>query len=137
MSRLEEDLKQALAREEPAPQFADRVMARIAASRAEPRPEPPARRVGSWRRLAEFFQPVRTKWALAGAALCLSGMVAYGAHRFYEYQRQQQAQAEMIEGERAKEQVLLALRIASAKLNVAQRKVLESSQKKTEMRGNL
>ncbi|HKX32763.1 MAG TPA: hypothetical protein VJ302_34065 [Blastocatellia bacterium] len=137
MSRLEEDLKQALAREEPGPQFTDRVMARIAASRAESRAEPAARRLGSWRRLAQFFQPVRTRWALAGAALCLSGIVAYGAYRYYEYQRQQQALVEMAEGEKAKQQVMLALRIAGAKLNVAQRKVLESSQKKTEMRGNL
>jgi hypothetical protein len=39
------------------------------------------------------------------------------------------AEAANAEGQRAKEQVMLAMRIASAKLNVAQRKVKEAGQR--------
>ena len=45
----------------------------------------------------------------------------------YRYREQQRRQAEIVEGERAKEQVMLAMRIASHKLNIAQKKVQHTS----------
>jgi hypothetical protein len=70
------------------------------------------------------------KWAAVGAMACLLMTATFGV-RYYREQQRLQAEmlaAEQAEGERAKSQVMLALQIASAKLNVAQRKVKESSQ---------
>jgi hypothetical protein len=130
MSRFEDDLKAALRPEEPSADFTERVMARIAAAPAQTRQEK-SREQGGWRRrLTGFFQPPEMKWAVAGAIACLLILAAFGISRYREYQhRQQQLMAEIAEGERAKEQVMLAMRIAGAKLNVAQKKVQENSEK--------
>ena len=66
----------------------------------------------------EFFQPPRMKWAMAGAMAFVLIIAAFGVYRYRAHQ------AEIAEGERAKEQVMLAMRITSAKLNVAQKKVV-------------
>jgi hypothetical protein len=99
MSRLDDAFREALRRQEPPDGFAERVMARIQAA-----PEPASFWAG-W--LAGFRRP-RLRWAaaLAGVALAVGAM---------EYQRQRQA-----EGERAKDQVMLALRITSGKLRLTQ-----------------
>jgi Predicted integral membrane protein (DUF2275) len=116
---LERELKRALHREDASPDFTDRVMTRIVAPGS-------ARRKRSreetrwWRRLMEFFQPARVKWAAAGVAAFLLAFAAIGVHRYRAHQ------AEMAEGERAKEQVMLAMKIASAKLNIAQKKIAGS-----------
>jgi hypothetical protein len=116
---LERELKRALHREDASPDFTDRVMARIVAPGS-------ARRKRSreenrwWRRLMEFFQPARMKWAAAGVAAFLLMFAAIGVHRYRAHQR---AIVEIAEGERAKEQVMLAMKIASAKLNIAQKKI--------------
>ncbi len=126
MSRIEEELRMALRREEPSTDFTDRVMARIAASPVETKQEKLREKITWQRRLAEFFQPPQMKWAIAGAMAFLLMFAAFGAYR---YREQQRAVEEMAEGERAKEQVMLAMKIASAKLNVAQKKVQDSSEK--------
>lgn len=126
MSRIEDELRVALRPEEPAPDFTNRVMARISALPLE-REEEQSKKQPGWReRLAEFFQPVRIKWAVAGAMLSLLMIATIGTYRHYERQRMT---AELAEGERAKEQVMLAMKIASAKLNVAQRKVQDNAEK--------
>jgi len=92
---LDDELRSALQRQEPPPEFAERVLARVAAV--------PVRMPRPWFRL-----PVM-RWAAAMAAtvMLLAGGLEY---RHYE-------------GERAKAQVLLAVRIAANKLNKVQRKV--------------
>jgi hypothetical protein len=133
MSRMEDELRKALCREEPSPRFTDRVMAGVDALRTESKQWEGQRegRHRRWlRRLAEFFQPFHMKWATVGAALLLTVVTIYSVHRFHEDQRRrQQALAEMIEGERAKEQVVLAMMIASEKLNIVQKKVQETMQR--------
>ena len=139
---LEKELKGALRRHEPAPDFAARVMARLAESASAKRVEARSERLTLWRRWAGFFELPQLKWALAGALACL--LLSVGAVRYRQHQyelaelaaREQAAEevAEEAEGQRAKEQVMLALQIASAKLNVAQRKVRESSERNTELR---
>jgi hypothetical protein len=94
---IESDLKHALRRKAPPPGFAERVMERIDRN---PQVVPLPRR-NVWRPLA----------AAALLALVIGG---WGAHTVIERR----------EGEHAKEQVLLAMRIASAKLAHAQREVL-------------
>jgi hypothetical protein len=122
MNRFDEELKLALRREEPSPDFTDRVMARVAELQKR---EKPGEDAGWLRRLAEFFQPAQMKWAMAGAMAILLVIAGFGVHHRRENERKRLA--EIAEGERAKEQVMLAMRIVSAKLKVAQKKVNEAA----------
>ena len=106
MDRLEQQLRQALGREDPPPGFAARVLARIAAGGNK--------EVGEkwWRRF--FGYPVWSA-ALAGGLACLillGGMMLMGGVA----RRQRQAQEKM-RGEAAKNQLLLALQITSSELS--------------------
>ncbi len=99
MDDFERELKEQLqAREVPAG-FTERVMARV-----------PEQRVSSWKWVG-FGMPA---WRWAVAALLVAGMVAGGV----EHDRQQR-----IAGARAREQVLLALRITGSSLRDVQQKV--------------
>jgi len=136
MSRFDfdDELRQALSREEPSHDFTDRVMARVAELRKREKP----RGKTDWlRRLAKFFHPPQMgqrrwmkwapqmKWAMAGAMAVLLIVAGLGLHHRRENEKRRLA--EIAEGERAKEQVMLAMRIASAKLNVAKKKVHETA----------
>ena len=88
---FEDELKSALRREDPSPDFPARVLARVAAT--------PVRRVTR----------SRIRWVAAVAAALL---LAAGGLEYRDYR-----------GELAKDQVLLAVRIAGSKLNKAQKKV--------------
>ncbi|MDX1983210.1 MAG: hypothetical protein SFV51_23265 [Bryobacteraceae bacterium] len=92
MSDLEKQLRDCLARRQPPPDFAGRVMARLPLERRPPVP---------WMR-----------WA--GALAALLAVTAVGL----EYRDYRQ-------GERAKEQLVLALEIAAEKLALVERKVSE------------
>jgi hypothetical protein len=122
MNPFDDELRHALRREEPSPDFTDRVMARVAGLQKR---EKPGEEAGRLRRLAEFFQPPQMKWAMAGAMAILLVIAGFGVHHRRENERRRLA--EIAEGERAKEQVMLAMRIVSAKLNVAQKKVNEAA----------
>jgi hypothetical protein len=136
MSRLDDELKIALRRDEPPEGFAARVFERIAAL-----PDKASQDVGQsvgqnvgqnvgkswWQRLTEKHGTFSLNWlpgrwltagTLACALLLAVGVGVY-RHRQEELARQ--------EAERAKAQVVLALQIASAKLNIAQRKVFENN----------
>ncbi len=99
MSRLDDALRDALRREDPGPGFTARVLAR--ARSAPPKP-------GWW-------SVARLRWVTAGALACL--LVAGGL----EIRRER----EIAQGRKAKEQLVLALEIAGAKLNLARDKVRE------------
>jgi hypothetical protein len=93
---LDDELRSALQRRQPSPDFTARVLARVAAGSARPAVRPwPSRPV--------------TRWvaALAASLLLTAGALEYRHHQ----------------GERAKAQVMLAVRIAGSKLNKAQKKV--------------
>ena len=91
---LEQDLKRALRRESPASGFAGRVLARI-------EQEPEARKRPVW-------------WRAAAASVTLAALLGgYGAHTVVERRQE----------ERAAEQVLLAMKIASEKVRYAQQEV--------------
>jgi hypothetical protein len=122
MNRFDEELKMALRREEPSSDFTDRVMARVAELKKQEKPREKTNWLG---KLAEFFQPPKMKWAMAGAMAVALLVAGLGVH--YRRENERRRLAEIAEGERAKEQVILAMRIASAKLNVAQRKVHETA----------
>ncbi|MDX2034844.1 MAG: DUF2275 domain-containing protein, partial [Blastocatellia bacterium] len=121
----ENELKQALRREEPSADFTDRVMARIAQEPTNNRQEK-ERKSHAWlKRFLGLFQLPQMKWAMAGMMVCLLALAGLAVRQ----QQERERAMEIAEGEKAREQVLLAMRIASAKLNVAQKKVLENSER--------
>ncbi len=111
MTPFEEQLKQALARQEPSPDFTSRVLAEAARQEQEKQ----AAGWRSWFRQSWFQIPLRHAWRLAPvmvAFLVVSGVVVYR-----ERQREVQGQA-------AKQQLLQALRIAGSKLHHTQQRVV-------------
>ena len=95
---LERDLQNALRRTAPDPGFSARVLARIDQ--------------GDWR--ADVERPSRHRWRAVAASLAFVAVVGgYTTHHVLEVRR----------GERAKEQVLLAMRIASEKVSAARQEV--------------
>lgn len=110
MKRLEEELGKAFERVEPPAGFAEKVMARVDAAE-----HTKSRTVWTW---LGFFQVPAFRWAATGA-LCLA-LTAGGLSLRREQVRRER-------GEHAKEQLMLALRIAGSKLQVAQASVREIS----------
>jgi negative regulator of sigma E activity len=104
MDRLENELREALRREEPPPGFAERV---LAAAEAQAGP-----RQSVW----DWFRMPAMRWALAAAA-CLALAAGITAVR-EKREREMRARSE-----EAKAQVMLALRITGSKLHMVQAKV--------------
>jgi hypothetical protein len=93
---FENDLSRVLRRESPPAGFADRVIARIEREESKARHRRPA-----W-------------WRAAAASLVLTAAIGgWGAHSYVRYQQTL----------RAKEQVLVALRIAGSKVRYVQQEV--------------
>jgi len=132
MNRFEDELKLALHREEPSPDFTDRVMARINELPAPQKQQKPRENYDWRQKLAEFFRPPTMKWAMAAGLAIVLIVATFGANRYREHQQAMAEVAAQAEGQRAKEQVMLAMRIASAKLNVAQKKVNEAARRDDE-----
>jgi hypothetical protein len=104
MNRLEEELKKALQRVEPPAGFAERVLAKAAAEEQKK-----TARSRAW---FGWFTSSGLRWAMA-CALCIvfatSGLI-------YHHEERKR-------GEQAKEQLMLALRITSSKLQIATQNV--------------
>jgi hypothetical protein len=100
---LEKDLELVLRRERPPAGFAARVMQRVAEEERSRRRLPSTVHLGSWWR--------------AVAAMLLLTIAGGGWLTHYELERR--------EGERAKAQVLLALRITGAKMHAAREQIRE------------
>jgi len=111
MNPLEEKLRHALRREEPPPGFAERVLSKI-----------PVRSPGWRETIRSYFRAPLLRWAIAGAftfSLVIGGVL--------QHQREQRLRAEEA---MAGMQVMQALRIASAELNTARRKVSAIGQRR-------
>ena len=109
MNYSDNELKGALRRREPPEGFAEKVLDRVAienATQSAPQRE-------SWLRFVT--QPL-VRWASAAA---LAGALIAGGIHYRNVQR------ERAEGEAAKQQLMLALRIAGTKLQLAKTKVNE------------
>ena len=101
---IEEALRHAQRQEEAPEGFAERVLARVNEQNSA------AHRQDSW--LSFFTQPMARWAALAAvAAAMIVGVYVYNVHR------------ERVQGEAAKERLMLALRITGSKLQLARAKV--------------
>jgi hypothetical protein len=105
MRNMDDELRNALRREEPPQGFADRVLQRAARGQVQQR------------------QTSRTDWPFRrwAAAAAIVAALAGG----FQYREVRQEREERVKGEAAKEQVIQALRIAGSKLQVVQAKVKE------------
>jgi hypothetical protein len=115
--RIEGALKNALRRGDVPEGFADRLLARVA-NQSSARP---ASQRESW--LKFFSQPV-VRWAAAAA---LATAMILGVHL-------NNVRRERAEGEAAKQRLMLALRIAGSKLQLAKSRVSEINAGQTEKR---
>lgn len=107
--RLEQELRRALRREEAPPDLADSIFARVTEREVS---------ANVWYRLVNICHLPAAKFATA-AVLCVALLAGS-----LEYRHRQQ---EIREGEAAKQQLMLALRITSNKLQYVQSKVNETS----------
>jgi hypothetical protein len=116
----EDDLREALKRKGPGEGFTQRMMARVNQSKAESKALPAAKKVNgkflSW----WIHRPV---WAVAVVAIlllaCGIGGYQYSEYRHAEEMRIARAKQQQLqqEAERARDQAIMALEIARAKMN--------------------
>ena len=116
----EDDLREALKRKDPGESFTQRVMARVNQSKAEATTQPATKKVNG--KFLTWWMH-RPAWAMAVVAMLLLAF-GIGGYQYSEYRhaeemriaraKQQQLQQE---AERARDQAILALEIARAKLN--------------------
>jgi hypothetical protein len=117
----EDTLKRALRRQDAPDGFADRILARAAEQNsAESRRE----HRDSWWRV--FAQPA-VRWATVPALA--AALVTSGLH--YRQVQYDKAERERAQGEAAKQRLMLGLRIASSKLQLARSKVNEINAEQT------
>ena len=109
MENLDEQLKNALRRVDSPPGFAERVLAQAKGERRPVR--------------GSFWRAPMLRWAVAAVVIIAASVGAF------EYRREQRARAQ---GEAAKQQAVIALRIAGAKLKLAQAKVQHLSERQLE-----
>lgn len=109
MSNLEQNLKAALERTAPSPQFTARVLARL---HGQPSPK-----LGWWDLLSVLLRPPRIQWV--ALSVILSIMIPFAG---VQYQKERRLRAE---GEKAKDQLVFAVHVAGSKLHRVQQKVLE------------
>ena len=125
----EDDLGEALKRKDPGEGFTQRVMARVSQAKAGGKVLPAKKSNGSF--LA--WLRVRPAWSFAVAAALLLAF-AWGGYQYSEHRHEQLAKQEQqrledlkrqqAEAEHARDQAILALKIARSKLN----HVLEQAQ---------
>jgi negative regulator of sigma E activity len=110
MNRLEEQLRQALRRERPPDDLAARILARARAGAAD--------QSSWWERIGAWLRPSRMR-LVAVTALVLVAVIGV---RYEQYRAEQDA------GERAKQEVLLALHVAGSKIHLVQQRVQHLSE---------
>ncbi len=108
--RLEQELRSALHRDDAPEGFAERVLARANAQASRP---------GLWERIVQSVHLPALRFATA-AVLVIAAVGGSVEYRHYQQQKR--------EGEQAKQQLLLALRITGSKLQYVQAKVNETQQ---------
>lgn len=118
----EDDLRQALRRKDPGPEFTRRVMARLKERDAGSKASSQQKRHSIFLRLPQIrFAP-----ALACAlvvALAVGAWIGYQSYQQHQQTLKVEQYQQKLAEERAKQETILALRISSEKLNHVFRKV--------------
>jgi hypothetical protein len=118
MNNFENQLRKALSRKEPSALFTSRLLEKLAIRENHDL---------DWRKsLRGPFVVPRLRWAAVGTLACL--LMSLGV---LGYQRVESHRRAQVEGERAKEQLVLALRITNEKLSIVQKKLLRIQNKTT------
>lgn len=107
---LEQELRRALKRKDPAAGFDDRVLSRIASGETVQMPAP------------------RHRWARVSLPIAASLFLAFGATYYLQQQEQRQMRENQAQTEQAARDVVLALQIASEKISAAQARLQEITQ---------
>ena len=116
----EDDLREALKRKDPGEGFTQRLMARVNQSKVEATTQPATKKVNG-KFLTWWMQ--RPAWAMAVVAILLLafgiGGYQYSEYRHAEEMRIARAKQQKLqqEAERARDQAIMALEIARAKMN--------------------
>lgn len=116
----EDDLREALKRKDPGEGFTQRVMARVNQAKAKDATQPATKKVNG--KLLAWWT-LRPAWTAAVVAVLLLafgiGGYQYSEYRHAEEMRVARAKQQQLqqEAERARDQAILALEIARAKLN--------------------
>jgi hypothetical protein len=132
----DDDLRDALKRKDPGEGFTQRVMGRVEQAKAEGTARPATKKVNG-KFLA--WWPLRPAWTVAVVAVlvlaCGIGGYQYSEYRHAEEMRIARAQQQQLqqEAERARDQAIMALEIARAKLN----HVLQHAQLQAEPASNV
>jgi uncharacterized protein HemX len=116
----EDDLREALKRKDPGEGFTQRVMARVEQAKAEGTAQPVTKKING-----KFLSWLthRPAWAVAIVAMlllaCGIGGYQYSEYRHAEENRIARAKQQQLqqEAERARDQAIMALEIARAKMN--------------------
>ncbi len=108
MDPFEQELKKSLRRRQPSSEFVARVLSAVAHRTG---PEPPSRR------------PWLALFSLRGAVAAALSIVILGGAMIYRHEQQR------TEGEAARQQVMVALQIAGAKMRLARSKVQNLSER--------
>jgi hypothetical protein len=118
----EDDLRNALRRKDPGPDFTRRVMARIECGDAERQAQAPnrSRRV-PW--LQAFWLPPFSAVAALVLILLASAWIGYQSYKTHQWEAQVRKQQQERAEQRAKDETILALRITTEKLNHVFQKV--------------
>jgi hypothetical protein len=118
----EDDLRAALTRKDPGPEFTQRLMARVKQAEDKAlatRPTP------GW---LDWLRPLRLRPALAGALATVVVLAGGGLGYMRYVQLERQHQHDLALAKAAEQQAILALRITNAKLNRVFQRVRDSQQ---------
>ena len=118
MNEFENQLRKALLRKEPSPLFTTRLLEMLVVRETHDM---------SWMKTLRLLSvSPRLRWAAVGVLTCM--LIGLGQLGYQRIERHRRAQ---VEGERAKEQLVLALKITNEKLSIVQKKLLRIRNKET------
>ena len=124
----EDELRAALTREDPGPEFTRRLMERVNQAEQKASVAKPARRWPDW------LMPLRLRPALTGALATIVVLAGGGLGYMRHVQIERQRQHDLAVAKEAEQQAILALRITNAKLNRVFQRVRESQRNEPKIR---
>ena len=124
----EDDLRAALTRKDPGPEFTRRLLERVNQAEQKASVVKPARGWPGW------LMPLRLRPALTGALATVVVLAGSGLGYMRHVQLERQRQHDLALAKAAEQQAILALRITNAKLNRVFQRVRESQQNEPKIR---